>query len=65
MIVPTDSEQMQLTAGLAGQGATITASKHGRLATADVSPLNVVVARGGLGKTQFAVQTQHLLSARE
>lgn len=65
VIVPTESEQVQLTAALAGQGATITASRHGRLATAEVSPLNAVVARGGLGKTQFAVQTQHLLSVRE
>ncbi len=46
-------------------GATVEESKHGRLATHLVSSLNAVIARGGLGKTQFAVQTQHLLNVRE
>lgn len=65
VVVPTETEQVKLTAALAALGATLKESRHGRLATWNVSPLNVVVAQGGLGKTQFAVQTQHLLNVGE
>lgn len=65
IVVPTEAEQVQLVSALGKHGATAEPSKHGRLATFQVSSLNAVVARGGLGKTQFAVQTQHLLGVRE
>jgi adenosylhomocysteine nucleosidase len=65
IVVPTETEQAHLVTALATLGATAVPSKNGLLATCDVSSLNAVIARGGLGKTQFAVQTQHLLSVRE
>ena len=36
----------------------------GRLPVVQISDLDVTLARGGLGKVQFAVQTQHLLDTR-
>jgi adenosylhomocysteine nucleosidase len=65
IVVPTETEQAHLVAALAKFGATAEQSKHGRLATCQLSSLNAVIAPGGLGKTQFAVQTQHLLTVRE
>ena len=65
IVVPTEPEEAHLVAGLATLGATAAPSKHGLLATYDLSSLNAVIGRGGLGKTQFAVQTQHLLSIGE
>ncbi len=38
-------------------------STVGRLAVVQLSDLGITLARGGLGKVQFAVQTQHLLDA--
>ncbi|CAN5918347.1 hypothetical protein BH11MYX3_BH11MYX3_22100 [soil metagenome] len=65
IVVPTQTEQAHLLSALAKVGATVEESKLGRLATCQVSSLNAVIALGGLGKTQFAVQTQHLLTVRE
>lgn len=42
--------------GFQAEGATI-----GRLSVVQLPDLSVTLARGGLGKVQFAVQTQHLL----
>lgn len=65
IVVPTETEQAHLVSALAKLGAAAEPSKHGRLATCQVPSLNAVIAGGGLGKTQFAVQTQHLLTVRE
>jgi adenosylhomocysteine nucleosidase len=58
IIVPTESEQTHLAAAFDEPGVP---STHGRLSTRTISALNLVIAQGGLGKTQFAVHTQHLL----
>jgi adenosylhomocysteine nucleosidase len=63
--VPTEMEEAHLAAALAKLGATAEPSMHGRLPTRRLSALDAVIARGGLGKTQFAVQTQHLLSVAD
>lgn len=65
IVVPTETEQAHLISALAKVGATLEESRHGRLATYRVPSLNAVIALGGLGKTQFAVQTQHLLGVGE
>ena len=48
--------QSYTTAGFHAEGATI-----GRLPVVQFPDLGVTLARGGLGKAQFALQTQHLL----
>ena len=48
--------QSYTTAGFHAEGATI-----GRLSVARLPDLGVTLAQGGLGKAQFALQTQHLL----
>ena len=48
--------QSYTTAGFHAESATV-----GRLPVVRLPDLGVTLARGGLGKVQFAVQTQHLL----
>ena len=48
-----------LELGLATEAATL-----GRLAVTDLPSLGLALAQGGLGKAQFAVQTQHLIDSR-
>jgi adenosylhomocysteine nucleosidase len=62
VVVPTDGELQNLVSALHEAGAPSQASALGRLTVFDVAALSLVVAPGGLGKAQFAVQTQHLLS---
>lgn len=63
VVVPTDEELQHLVSALHEAGAPARPSVCGRLSTFDVEVLAMVVAPGGLGKTQFAVQTQYLLGA--
>lgn len=62
IVVPTEGEQTHLAAAFEERAEP---TAHGRLSTSTITPLNLVIAQGGLGKTQFAVQTQHLLDMGE
>ncbi len=46
------------------QGFQAESATVGRLPVVQLPDLDVTLARGGLGKVQFAVQTQHLLDTR-
>jgi adenosylhomocysteine nucleosidase len=61
VVVPTEQELGLFLAALSDAGASPRPSTSGRLPTFDVADLSLVIAPGGLGKTQFAVQTQYLL----
>jgi hypothetical protein len=45
------------------RGFQTESSVTGRLPVVRLPDLSITLARGGLGKAQFAVQTQHLLDA--
>ena len=50
-----------LLQGFAKRGFRAESSRTGRLSVVQLSDLRVTLAPGGLGKAQFALQTQHLL----
>jgi adenosylhomocysteine nucleosidase len=60
-VTPLQSELDFFTHGLADRGYGATAVQIGRIAAQRFAALDLLVARGGHGKTQFGVQTQHLL----
>jgi adenosylhomocysteine nucleosidase len=63
-IVPTRDELDALLEGLACLGLPVEPGVTGRLETWTALSLGLSLALGGLGKAQFAVQTQHLLDQR-
>jgi adenosylhomocysteine nucleosidase len=60
-VAPLQSELDFFTQALGARGYSSTARQIGRLAAQHFPALDLLVARGGHGKTQFGVQTQHLL----
>jgi adenosylhomocysteine nucleosidase len=60
-VAPLQSEFDYFTEGLHTQGYRSALAQIGRLSARRFSALGLCVARGGHGKTQFGVQTQHLL----
>ncbi len=63
VVIPTQHEFDLFLEGCAGHGLRAEDSIIGRLPVVRLVDLGIVVSRGGLGKVQFAVQTQHLLDA--
>lgn len=63
IVIPTAPETDHFLEALAEQGYQAHAAAAGRLATTYFPALDITVAQGGLGKTQFAVHTQHLIEA--
>jgi adenosylhomocysteine nucleosidase len=60
-VTPLQSELEFFTQSLLEHGFSSTALQIGRIAAQHFPALDMIVARGGHGKTQFGVQTQHLL----
>lgn len=60
-ITPLQEEFDFFAQGLYDQGYTSSPTKIGRIATLHFPILDITVARGGHGKTQFGLQTQHVL----
>jgi adenosylhomocysteine nucleosidase len=63
IVIPTQTEIDGFLQGCAALGFSVEAAHLGRLPIIHLRSGAVVVARGGLGKVQFALQTQHLLDA--
>ena len=61
VVVPIDPEFDAMTAVLGEMGYAGEECAVGRLTATEFAGGRLIVARGGLGKTQFGVQTQHLL----
>ena len=61
IVTPMKEELDFLLQGCTKQGLHAEGAMIGRLPVALLPDLGVTLARGGLGKVQFAVQTQHLL----
>lgn len=61
IITPLSEEFDFLVAALTALGHRGTPERIGRLDTLKFSSLNLCLARGGHGKTQFGIQTRHLL----
>ena len=61
LITPVQQEFDFFMQGCAELGLGREESLIGRLPVTHLPDLNVTAARGGLGKVQFAIQTQHLL----
>jgi adenosylhomocysteine nucleosidase len=62
-VTPLQSELDFFTHGLSERGYSSSATQIGRIAAQHFGALDLLVARGGHGKTQFGVQTQHLLDS--
>src|SRR5215216_4974015 len=60
-VAPLQAELDSFTQGLHAHGYSSTLVNIGRIPAQQFAALNLTVARGGHGKTQFGVQTQHLL----
>src|SRR5262245_13919290 len=60
-VTPLQTEFDYFVQSLHERGYSFTAVQIGRIAAQHFSDLDMIVARGGHGKTQFGVQTQHLL----
>ncbi len=60
-VAPLQSELELFTQSLHDHGYTASRIPIGRLAAQHFPALDITIARGGHGKTQFGVQTQHLL----
>jgi adenosylhomocysteine nucleosidase len=63
IIVPTEIEYEAFILGCTRQRLEFEDTVMGRLPVKHCPALGMTVARGGLGKVQFAVHTQHLLEA--
>jgi adenosylhomocysteine nucleosidase len=63
IVVPTQAEIDGFLQGCTELGGPVEAARLGRLAVVRLPKLGLTVAHGGLGKAQFALQTQHLLDA--
>ena len=61
IVTPLQEEHDDLHSSLSSHGLTSHNGKLGRLDVYRFPELNVTLAQGGHGKTQFGVQTQHLL----
>ncbi|HET9908729.1 MAG TPA: 5'-methylthioadenosine/S-adenosylhomocysteine nucleosidase [Anaerolineales bacterium] len=61
IVTPLQEEHDDLHSSLASRGLKSHIGKLGRLDVYRFPELNVTLARGGHGKTQFGIQTQHLL----
>ena len=64
IITPMKEELDFLLQNCTNRGFHAKSAMIGRLPVALLPDLGVTLARGGLGKVQFAVQTQHLLDTR-
>ena len=60
-ITPLQAEFDYFAQSLHERGYSFTAVQIGRIAAQHFPDLDMIIARGGHGKTQFGVQTQHLL----
>lgn len=65
VVIPTQLELDLFLRACQDLGHRAKAGTAGRLSVHWFAALDVAVAHGGLGKTQFAVQTQHLIDAFE
>lgn len=63
IVTPLQKEMDAFLAGCAQQGARVESGTVGRLQVTRLPDLGWTVARGGVGKAQFAVHTQHLLDS--
>lgn len=64
IVIPTQFEIDPFLAGCVELGLDTKEDQVGRLAATSIPELDLTVAAGGFGKTQFAVHTQHLIDAR-
>jgi adenosylhomocysteine nucleosidase len=62
-VIPTQAERNLFSQACHDLGYQAEAGLMGRLSTTYFPALELTVACGGLGKAQFAVQTQHLIDA--
>jgi adenosylhomocysteine nucleosidase len=60
-VIPLQKELDFFIQGCAEQGLTMETSALGRMPIICLPRLGLTLAQGGLGKAQFAVQTQHLI----
>lgn len=63
IITPMREEFNLLLKGCTRRGFHAERSKIGRLPSMQLPELGITLARGGVGKAQFALQTQHLLDS--
>ena len=63
IVIPTQAEIKGFLQGCTALGFPGEAARLGRLPVVQLPDLGVTVAHGGLGKVQFALQTQHLLDS--
>lgn len=63
IVTPMKEELDFLLQGCTKQGSHAERAMVGRLSVVQFPDLGVTLARGGLGKAQFALQTQHLLDS--
>ena len=61
ILIPTESEFTLLMDSLNELGYEVIPEETGRLSSYRVVDTDMCITPGGLGKTQFGVQTQHLL----
>ena len=64
IVTPLQEELDFFLQGCAGRGFRAEQGVAGRLPVARLPDLGITVARGGVGKAQFAVHTQHLLDVQ-
>ena len=62
-VIPMQVELDFFVQGCTEQRLAVETSKLGRMPITYLSGLGLTLAQGGLGKTQFAVQTQHLIDS--
>jgi len=63
VIIPTDGELNELIHALESRGYVLKPTADAKLRKYQVPSLGITFALGGLGKVQFAVQTQYLLGS--
>lgn len=63
IVAPMQEELEFLIESCSERGVAAVESSAGRLPVVCVPDLGILLARGGVGKAQFAVQTQHLLDS--
>jgi adenosylhomocysteine nucleosidase len=64
-VIPIQAEFELFVQGCAEQGLAMEPSTLGRLPITYLPSLGLTLAQGGLGKAQFAAQTQHLIDSGE
>jgi adenosylhomocysteine nucleosidase len=64
-VIPLQKELDFFIQGCAEQGLAMETSALGRIPITCLPSLGLTLAQGGLGKAQFAVQTQHLIDCGE